>query len=299
MNRFMNRVKEIVHAKCVYQYGYTGKNIKIAVLDTGIAKHPDLSNRDIYFLDFINGRKGMYDDNGHGTHVAGILCGDGRMNKKGISGMAPAADLVVLKVLDYQGNGSAQDVEQALDWVLKNHRIYGIRLLNFSVGFLPGADYEEQKRIIDAVEELWNRGVMVVSAAGNNGPVENSIAVPGISRKILTVGASDDELGTSGLHRGYSGAGPTACCIVKPEVLAPGTRILSCDYKTTGYAQKSGTSMAAPVVCGAMALAMEKEPELHPEEWKMRLYDSVWPRGDSIGRKSWGILHVDNLMQMN
>ena len=296
----MKRVKEIVHAKKVYQAGYTGKNIRIAVLDTGIAKHPDLTHRDIYFLDMVNQKHSMYDDNGHGTHVAGILCGDGRMNRNRISGMAPDADLVVIKVLDKNGNGETDDVLRALEWVIHNYRIYNIRLLNFSVGFLPGADMEEQRKILDAVEELWDLGVMVVSAAGNNGPSGNSITVPGISRKILTVGASDDlTADTITAPRGYSGKGPTGCCIVKPEVLAPGTRIISCDNKSNGYSIKSGTSMSAPVVCGALALGMEKNPYFYPEDWKLKLYDSVWSRGTDIHQKSWGILHVDNLLQMN
>ena len=159
---------------------------------------------------------------------------------------------------------------------------------------------EEQRKILDAVEELWDLGVMVVRAAGNNGPSGNSITVPGISRKILTVGASDDlTADTITAPRGYSGKGPTGCCIVKPEVLAPGTRIISCDNRSNGYSIKSGTSMSAPVVCGALALGMEKNPHFYPEDWKLKLYDSVWPRGTDIHQKSWGILHVDNLLQMN
>ena len=291
----MERVKQIVHAKKVYHAGYSGKNIRIAVLDTGMAPHPDLTGKRIRFLDFVSGRQAMYDDNGHGTHVTGILCGNGKH-----TGMAPEADIVSLKVLDAKGNGDTKDVLKALEWVMHNHRIYGIRLLNFSVGFLPGADIREQKQILDAVEELWDCGVLVVAAAGNNGPGSNSVTVPGISRKILTVGACDDDIRQAvSVHYGYSGKGPTGCCIVKPEILAPGTKILSCDSKTNGYTRKSGTSMAAPVVCGALALGMEKEPYLYPEEWKLRLYHTAEKTGTEAGKKSWGILHVDNLLQMN
>lgn len=291
----MERVKQIVHAKKVYRAGYSGKNIRIAVLDTGMAPHPDLVRRRIRFLDFVSGRQAMYDDNGHGTHVTGILCGNGKH-----MGMAPEADIVSLKVLDAKGNGDTRDVLKALEWVMHNHRVYGIRLLNFSVGFLPGADIREQKQILDAVEELWDSGVLVVAAAGNNGPGSNSVTVPGISRKILTVGACDDDIRQAvSVHYGYSGKGPTGCCIVKPEILAPGTKILSCDSKTNGYTQKSGTSMAAPVVCGALALGMEKEPYLYPEEWKLRLYHTAEKTETEAAKKSWGILHVDNLLQMN
>lgn len=296
----MNRVKELVHAKKVYENGYSGKNIRIALLDTGIAaQHPDLQNRKIFFQDFVNGKKAAYDDNGHGTHIGGILCGSGRMSRGAVSGMAPNADLIVLKVLDHQGNGNTNDVLKALDWVKKNHKIYHIKLLNFSVGFLPGADKKEQEELLAAIDDLWDENVMIITAAGNNGPKKKTITVPGISRKVVTVGASDDAAGHfSELHAGYSGKGPTGCCIVKPEILAPGTRILSLCHENNGYIRKSGTSMAAPVVCGALALAYEKADDITPAGLKLRLYQTVQPLPRENRSKSWGILHVDNLMKM-
>ncbi len=296
----MNRVKKLVHAEKVYEEGYTGKNGTIVLLDTGIAaSHPDLNNRRIYFKDFVHGKSGAYDDNGHGTHIAGILCGSGRMSRGETSGMAPGAGLVVLKVLDEKGNGDTQDVLRALDWVKKNHRLYRIRLLNFSVGFLPGADFKEQKELLEAIEDLWDDGILIVAAAGNNGPRRQSVTVPGISRKVVTVGASDDAAYPfSDLPAGYSGKGPTGCCIVKPEILAPGTRILSLSHTDSGYVRKSGTSMAAPIVCGALALAYEKAPDISPAGLKLRLYETVQPVPKDRFMKSWGILHVDNLMEM-
>ena len=113
------------------------------------------------------------------------------------------------------------------------------------------------------------------------------MTIPGISRKVLTVGSSDDDTydrGRKVLKTGYSGRGPTACCIVKPEILAPGTGITSCSKDKSGYQVKSGTSMAAPVVSGALALAFEKYPSFTPAEMKLRLYERAYPRSAQLGR---------------
>lgn len=298
----MNRVKKIVNAVKVYRRGYSGRGVGIAVLDSGCSPCPELGNNPVIFKDFSGkGRKrgyGLpdeggfweeaYDDYGHGTHIAGILCGRGR----GWSGMAPGARLVALKVLDGEGNGSTEDALAALEWVMVNHKRCGIRLLNFSMGYQPGGNRKQQARLLSAVDQLWDIGVCVVAAAGNNGPGRGSVTIPGISRKVITVGASDD--GGS-----YSGRGPTGCCIVKPEVLAPGTgiRSLSTD-EGTKLAVKSGTSMAVPVVCGALALALEQNPDLTPALLKLRLYQTVHPSEPAERKRCWGLLDVDKLLEM-
>jgi serine protease AprX len=285
----MEHVKELVHAKEVYRQGYTGKNVRIAVLDTGIFMHRDIRANLIGFVDYVNGRSACYDDNGHGTHVAGIICGNG-----GIKGIAPEANILALKVLDAGGNGKTARVLQALGWILEKHEAYRIRILNFSVGFLPGAGDREQEQILALLEQLWDEGVVIVTAAGNNGPREGSVTVPGISRKVITVGASDDENPGRNLPHSYSGRGPTGCCIVKPEILAPGTNIISLDHRDHRYIRKSGTSMATPVVTGALALALQKNPTLRPEELKLKLYESAEevPENPHV----WGLLNVDSLL---
>jgi serine protease AprX len=133
-----------------------------------------------------------------------------------------------------------------------------------------------------------------VTAAGNNGPREGSVTVPGISRKVITVGASDDENPGGNLPHSYSGRGPTGCCIIKPEILAPGTNIVSLDHRDHRYIRKSGTSMATPVVTGALALALQKNPSLRPEELKLKLYESAEevPENPHV----WGLLNVDSLL---
>lgn len=302
----MDRVKKLIHTDYAYKSGLSGQNVTVVVMDTGITKHADFGNRIVEFKDFCNGKKGLYDDNGHGTHVSGIIAGNGKMSKdkSGIyiySGIAPRADIIMLKVLDEKGNGNTEKVLKGLEWIVKNREKYQIRLLNISVGMLPSAGQKEQRALLEAVDDIWDRGIMVVAAAGNNGPKENSVTIPGISRKILTVGSSDDDVavGTRGLNQGYSGKGPTACCIVKPEILAPGTNITSCGRDGKNYQTKSGTSMAAPVVTGVLALAYQKYPHFTPGEMKLRLYERAYPRGEQLEKTGWGIIHADNLVRGN
>lgn len=293
----MNDVKKIVHAKQVYEDGFTGKNVRIALLDTGIYEHPDLKLRILMFKDYIKRKEYCYDDNGHGTHIGGILCGNGRMSEGRIQGMAPNAELFVFKILDYRGDGRTEDALSALDWILKNHKRYNIRLLNFSMGYRPEARRKVQELLIERLERLWDEGVIVVTAAGNNGPDAGSITVPGISRKVITAGACGEEEKYENASAKYSGRGPTFCCIVKPEVLAPGTDILSLSNNKEAYTIKSGTSMSVPVVCGGLALALEKRPDISPAEMKILLYNSV-ERTKTEQNKFWGILNVDKLMKI-
>ena len=292
----MERVKQVVHAEEVYKKGYTGNGIRIALLDTGVFQHENLDGNIIYFKDYINHQKECYDDNGHGTHIAGILCGHSNNYEKNFYGMAPKAELLVFKILDKNGNGSTDIAIKALDYILQNHRRFNIKLLNFSMGYLPNTNPKMQERLIEKLERLWDEGITIITAAGNNGPEENSISVPGISRKLITVGSSDDIYIKNELLR-YGGRGPTSCCIVKPEILAPGTDIISLSNKKNTFSKKSGTSMSVPIVCGALALALEKNKNLKPVELKILLYDSV----DPVENKNinvWGILNVDNLMKM-
>ncbi len=295
----MDRVRRLIHTEETCRQGYSGKHVRVALLDTGAAAHPDLEGRIAVFRDFVNGREQMYDDNGHGTHVAGIICGSGAASRGRYAGVAPQAELIVLKVLDADGNGSTDIAIRALKWIEEYREAYHIRLLNFSMGYMPGIGRERQQMLLHAVDGLWDAGIAVVSAAGNNGPGRGTVTVPGISRNVITVGAGDDRMYRSRhLGYGYSGCGPTECCIVKPEILAPGTNIRSLDAQTGGYTVKSGTSMAAPVVCGALALALEKEPMLSPAIIKLQLFESVDREPAEFFQNCWGFLNVDNLLKM-
>ena len=274
----------------------TGKDVGVAILDTGLAPHPDFRGRVRMFKDCINHRNVPYDDSGHGTHVAGILAGSGCLSGGVLAGMAPEADLIIVKMLDQKGEGSVDQISEAVDWLKRNWRKYGIRIVNISVGAREGINREKEARIIQRVEELWDAGLVIIVSAGNFGPGKGTIAIPGTSRKVITVGALSDE------KKGFccSGEGPTGSCIVKPDVLAPGNRIISCNYSfdksTKPYTVKSGTSMATPVVSGAMALLLSKYPEMSNVELKLKLRQSS--RRIIDGRMNgWGAIRVDALLE--
>ena len=299
----MDRVRKLTGAEPLLAKGFTGKGITAAILDSGIYPHPDLKERIVDFRDFLNGRTGCYDDYGHGTHVAGILAGNGKLSRGRYRGIAPECRLLPVKVLDRRGNGSRQDVLRGIEFVISTRERYHTRILNISVGTL--AEGKEDEELIQAVEDAWDAGLIVVAAAGNMGPRKESITSPGSSRKIITVGASDDEQieafpRKGRILTGYSGRGPTCACIVKPELTAPGTGIVSCSSRYTftrqGYTVKSGTSMSTPVVSGAAALLLSLHPELSNLDVKMRMHESTVDLKLPGSRQGWGFLRIDRLL---
>src|SRR5438105_4705263 len=211
---FNYRTSLTVGTRAVRQMlGLTGAGIGVAVVDSGIATwHDDLTNRSnaLYpygdqrvagFVDFVNGQLAPYDDNGHGTHVAGIIAGNGYDSNRQQAGAAPAASLVSLKVLDANGGGSISSVIAALDWVLANHAAYNIRVVNLSVGAAIHESYWTDPLTL-AAKRLVDAGVVVVAASGNFGkntlglPQYGGISAPGNAPWVLTVGASSTN-GTS------------------------------------------------------------------------------------------------------
>ena len=262
----------------------TGKGVGVAVLDTGIFPHVDFDSRIWAFQDFVNKRTVPYDDCGHGTHVMGILGGSGKASGGKCRGIAPGCGLIALKVLDDKGNGSQDTVIRALDWIQENRETYKIRIVNISVGTTERFGHE---RLIQAVEDAWDSGLVVVAAAGNQGPGQGSITAPGSSKKIITVGSSDMLF----QNQGISGRGPTKECVSKPDIVAPGNEILSCSNKISGfpYTRKSGTSMSTPRVSGGIALLLEKDPAYTNLEIKKRLKRTAKNLGYSHNLQGWGL----------
>lgn len=272
----------------------TGAGIGVAILDTGIYPHIDFDSRITFFGDFLNGRKKPYDDNGHGTHVAGIVGGSGKASGGKYRGMAPGCHIAALKILDKRGNGRIQDVLKAFQWVKENRERYGIRIVNISIGTVSSQN-KNSDLLVKAVEELWDEGLIVVTAAGNMGPEPGSITAPGSSRKVITVGSSD-LLDTS---VGISGTGPTKECVCKPDIVTPGAGVISCSSENRyGYAVKSGTSMSTPKVAGAIALMLEKDPLLSNVEIKMLLKEAATDRGYERNQQGWGELNLDVFLSL-
>lgn len=262
----------------------TGKGVCVAVLDTGIYPHMDFGDRITGFYDFLSYQKRPYDDNGHGTHVAGILAGNGCASGGKYTGEAPGASIVALKVLDRMGNGSRDTLLQAFYWLEKHCREYGIRIVNISVGTTCSSKNQDD-RLLKGVDALWDQGLVVVAAAGNKGPCPGSITAPGCSKKVITVGSSDMISGKEAV----SGRGPTFECVFKPDIVAPGYRITSCTSDSvTGYGIKSGTSMSTPLISGAIALLLEKYPEMTNQQIKMRLKECADDMGLPQNQQGWG-----------
>ncbi len=284
-----------------------GRGITVGVLDTGIGPHPDLSGSLLRFQDFVGHRTMMYDDNGHGTHVCGILCGDGSASWGKYVGMAPAVRLVVGKVLDEKGDGSTESMMRGLDWILEIKDQYRIRILNISVGIGALDDMEKMHRLKAKIEETWDCGILVVCAAGNQGPEAGTASEVGNSSKAVMVGCHDGNYGIdqSGRCETYSGRGAAEAALRKPDLVAPGTDIISCNvhyYRVHGrlrnaYVSKCGTSMATPIVSGAAALAMQKYMWMTNEECKRKLQYTATDLNLPWNQQGWGMLNVRKLLR--
>jgi serine protease AprX len=314
--------------------GYTGAGIGVAIIDSGITNwHDDLTNttaklfpygnqRVSKFVDFVNGRTLPYDDNGHGSHVAGIIGGNGRDSGGEKTGIAPKAGLVSLKVLDARGQGTISNIISALGWIAKNAKTYNIRVVNMSVGASIHESYWTDPLTL-ATKALTDQGITVVAAAGNLGKNAaghlqwGAITAPGNAPWVLTVGASstmgtltrsDDEMAS------FSSSGPTFLDFeAKPDLVAPGvgtvslavpgstfyinkvTSLLDANPKigSKAYLALSGTSMSAPVVAGTVALMLQANPNLTPNLIKAVLqYTAQQYPGYSPLRQGAGFLNT-------
>ncbi len=302
----MQRVRAQVGAVWETREEWMEKSTVIAVLDTGMGKHPDLQNRVLEFRDFVGHRNLIYDDNGHGTHICGILCGSGLLSEGRFAGMAPNSRLLVGKVLDEKGDGLTRHMLEGLDWVLQNKDRYRIRILNISVGIGSLKEPEKERALKEKIELLWSQGILVVCAAGNKGPAEDSISSVGGSEKVITVGCHDGIYGRNNPRScdAYSGRGPFGAPVRKPDIVAPGTDIVSCNLQIQKqyrrflhpYVPKSGTSMATPIVSGALALMLQKYPEMDNETAKRRLTYTATDLGEPWNKQGWGMVNVERML---
>lgn len=293
----MNLARTTIHAQTAYDNTFYGEGIGIAIVDTGVSMHPDLRDRIVGWYDAVHGNSHPYDDNGHGTHVAGIAAGNGALSHGVYQGIAPKANIIAVKALDKQGNGTINNVIKALRWIRQYHQTFGIRVINISIGTNNSKSFEEDCTLVKKVEELWHMGIAVVVAAGNLGPAPQTISAPGNSRKVITVGAIDHSFRNQMSH---SGIGPTRSCIKKPDVVAPGFQIVSCclpiQNNRFSYSRKNGTSMATPMISGGIALLLSRRPDLTPREIKIRLRNSCIDLHLPHERQGWGLLHIGRLL---
>src|SRR3982750_2926006 len=275
--------------------GVDGTGIGVAIIDSGVASfHDDLgSGRVTRFVDFVNFQSAAYDEYGHGTHVAGIIAGDGHDSEGRRRGIAPGATLLVEKVLDASGQGYISNVIAAIDYAIANKTALNIRVINLSVAAGVYESYTTDPLTL-AAKRAVEAGIVVVSAAGNLGKNAQGqtqyggIGAPGNAPWVITVGASSHNGTTDRADdtiAAFSSRGPSAIDFqAKPDLVAPGVGIESTAdaggtlYNTTPlmrlggtvptatepYLALSGTSMAAPVVSATIALMLQANPALTP-----------------------------------
>ena len=296
--------------------GYNGSGINVAVLDSGIAPHSAIGDRVIARVNLVSSEPGVVGDPfGHGTHVAGMIGGNGSAAKYVTSaytgGGAPAIRFVDVRVLGRNGAGYTSEVIAGIDWVIANRSRYNIRVLNVSLGH-PVVESAQTDPLCRAVERAVAAGIVVVVSAGNYGqtvtgaPILGGITSPGNSPSVITVGAVDTKGTVDRSDDGiapYSSRGPTRFDFaVKPDVVAPGARIVSLEAagsyiaKTypqwhvagsgkNSYGRLSGTSMSTAVVSGGVALLLDAYPGLSPAQVKLLLQSGArfMPEAGLIG----------------
>jgi serine protease AprX len=303
--------------------GITGAGVTVAVIDSGLApvgqrwerqadgslllRHPSGKRNFIVYRDFVAPTgEDSSDPNGHGTHVIGTIANNRplRSSGKGAMGVAPGVNLVVARALEADGSASYETVIAAIDWVIQERERYDIRVLNLSL-YAPIASPYWADPLAQAVMRAWQAGIVVVAAAGNDGPGAATITVPGNVPYVISVGAVKSgvftETGAEELAA-FSSNGPTESAFAKPDLLAPAVRVVApmpddsvlaatvglgrlrekaaldlwaaATRKEVGYYQLSGTSMAAAEVSGLAALLLQDEPGLTNDQVKHRLMSS-------------------------
>lgn len=295
-----------------------GQNVTVAVVDSGVYESQDLraidnqqSARILAAERFNSNTQNGTDQYGHGTHIAGIIAGNGARSAGIYIGVAPRANLVNIKVTDEVGMATESDVVAGLQWIYANYKTYNIRVVNLSLNGSTPQSYHTSP-LAAACEVLWFNGIVVVVSAGNNGTA--TLYPPANDPFVITVGAVDDQ-GTDTLQddqiAAFSAYGSTKDGFAKPDLVAPGRNIVSLLANSKNvlvqehpdhavytahayYFRMSGTSVAAPIVAGAAALLLQDEPNLTPDQVKYRLLATAnqqWPGYDRL-RAGAGYLDV-------
>ncbi len=313
----LSTVTNVLGATVAHNLNYSGKNITIALLDTGTYPHPDIirpRNRIIRFADLVNRCEFAYDDNGHGTFMAGILVGNGSMSKGEYTGIAPEAYLISIKVLNQTGTGRVSTVLAGLQWIYDNKDRYRIKVVCIPLGCTGHLPWTRDP-LACAVQVLWDEGLVVCASAGNNGPAASSISSPGINPNIITAGAVRS-YGNDGLLSeplcGFSSRGSTRDGNQGPDVVAPGSNItsLECDtafiprsqaaYKGAKLSQYyrcgSGTSAACASIAGIVSLMLDKNQQLSPDEIKSLLKYSCKSLNLLKVQQGWGLPDLNRIL---
>ncbi len=289
---------DLIGIQKVWDQGFTGKGQTIAVIDSGIHPHPDLKDKIRAWVDLKDGQAHPYDTLGHGTHVAGLAAGTGKRSAGAIKGTAPEADLVAVRI------SSVAEAIKGIQWIIENKDKYNISVVNMSLGDFATRSYKDDPWA-QAAQKAIDAGLVVVVAAGNEGPASGSVSTPGTNPEVITVGALDDRWTLDRADdqvADFSSRGPTAIDgLTKPDVLAPGVGILGplapgatldvpeLPHVGNDYFGISGTSMATPIVAGLAADLKQANPRLTHHDVKEILVQSADPlpsgRAECPGRR--------------
>jgi subtilisin family serine protease len=298
---------EILDAKAMWENGYFGNGTVIAVLDTGAqADHPDLQGRIIDFQDYVGSASVSYDNNGHGTACATSIVGTGAASDGNFTGVAPGAELIVVKVLDEHGQGDDSDIAAGIEYAVNN----GADVISLSLG----GPWDESMFLVDptiqACREAIDSGVAVVVASGNSGPAPFSVYSPGFVDEVITVGASAGSTGVAA----FSSRGPVLRAITdphglfaKPDLVAPGLSVVSGrfhgartidfpKYEESTYGSNytlwSGTSASTAQMAGIIALLKQEHTSLTPLQAKTALMASARDLHADSMEQGWGLVNV-------
>jgi serine protease AprX len=286
-----------IGASELHKVGITGKGVTVAIIDSGLGQFSALNQnttglqRNITVVNSLGeDASGSQDLNGHGSHMASILADstsvfDQYGSPTGAhSGVAPDVDLVMIKAFDEKGEASYSSVLQGIEYAIENRNRLNIRVLNVAFSF-PATSFYWEDPINQALMRAWNNGITVIAPAGNGNNKDMSVGVPGNNPYVITAGAMDDNstpFDTSDdIVASFSSFGPTVEGFMKPEVLAPGTNVKGLVAQSSHLADKnrtsgvSGTSQATAVTAGVVALMIQQDPSLTPDEIKCRLMSSA------------------------
>lgn len=297
----VDRAKKVLKVDNAYKNKIFGNNLSIAIIDTGISPHLDFllpHKKVVKFVDLINNKQEMYDDNGHGTFVASIACGSGFCGGKRFCGFAPMSKIVSIKALEKTGESGAYKVLEAMQWVYNNYKKYNIKVVCMSFGSSP---VDVNDPLVLGAEALWDSGIVVVAAAGNSGPNSQTIKSPGISSKIITVGGMDDNRSKfetidekSFSVARFSSRGP-AYNFYKPDLIAPAVDISGCNA-SGGYTKMSGTSVATPMIAGLCALILSKNPKMSPNQVKSLILRSCKKITNNYNEDGFGFVDFSKII---
>lgn len=269
----MDRARSAVHCPAYPPEPFAGAGVTVAVIDTGVEPHVDIlvPNRLKAFVDLVDGKPYPYDDNGHGTAVTGALAGNGLLSGGKYAGVASGADIVVIKALDADGEGSTADILRAMQWVWSNAEAYGIRVVCMSFGALP---QPRNDPLAAGVRALHAKGITSVVSAGNGGPEAGTVMSPGVSPYAITVGGAGISSDGVAAVSEFSSRGPSNG-LMKPDILAPAENVTCISGRD--HAVFSGTSIAAPIAAGACARMLADHPGYTPDRVKEELKKHASP----------------------